>query len=322
MLWRLALDGLPGRSKLPRPIDPGAERVKRLLGLISVIGIGVLAGGVAAALYLSIGDSPDSVDVEQRMNRTADSPTTLNRPPSAASSEAEKELVELRRALDESVRERGLLDARVARLELQLLELADRFQSAVEGALPAPGQESDSSHEDRAAASISSEPHAMEAYAAVGLDPSHAREIERIIARMQMDALYLKDQAIREGWFESERYRQERNLIESKTETLRSEIGSDSYDRYLFASGQNNRVRIESLIDESPADVAGLLPGDVIVRYGEQRVLSFRDINTATSQGVSGALERIEIQRRGTSHHLYVPRGPLGVRLVGFREAP
>ena len=103
-----------------------------------------------------------------------------------------------------------------------------------------------------------------------------------------MERLYLRDQAIREGWMDTDQYRERLQQLEFARGELRVELGDDAFDRYLYASDRPNRVRVQSLIDGSPAAAAGLRPGDVILSYGEQRILLFGDLTQMTRSCYSG----------------------------------
>ena len=74
----------------------------------------------------------------------------------------------------------------------------------------------------------------------------------------ELDRLELRDMAIREGWFGDERYRDEVGRLEGRRPDLRTEVDDDVYDRYLFAVGEDNRVRVRSAIPGSPAEAAGV----------------------------------------------------------------
>lgn len=140
--------------------------------------------------------------------------------------------------------------------------------------------------------------------------------------QLELDRLDLRDLAIREGWFGSDRYRDELDRIAEDTFDLRAEIGEGFYDRYLFEAGKDNRVEIASIIPGSAAEEVGLEPGDLVESYGEARVFTFRDLRTATSEGERGELVPVRIRRDGGFVDAWVPRGPLGVRLDRARARP
>jgi hypothetical protein len=139
----------------------------------------------------------------------------------------------------------------------------------------------------------------------------------------ELDRLELRDQAVREGWFGSERYREEAARLEADKPDLRSEVGDDAYDRYLFAAGEDNRVKVNSTISGSPAEAAGLRAGDLIETYDGGRIFSFSGLRDATSDGERGELVPVDIRRPdGSRVQAWLPRGPLGVRLDMSRADP
>jgi membrane-associated protease RseP (regulator of RpoE activity) len=142
-------------------------------------------------------------------------------------------------------------------------------------------------------------------------------------AQFELDRLETRDLAMREGWFGTERYREEISRLESDRPNLRAEVGDEAYDRYLYASGEENRVRVVSIIPGSAAEAAGLMPGDVIESYDEGRVFSFSELRSATSEGERGELVPVEVTREdGSRSEAWLPRGPLGVRLDLTRLDP
>jgi predicted metalloprotease with PDZ domain len=55
---------------------------------------------------------------------------------------------------------------------------------------------------------------------------------------------------------------------------LRAEIGDAEYEMYLQANNRPTSVNISSVMASSPAENAGLRPGDEIVSYDGRRVFS------------------------------------------------
>jgi S1-C subfamily serine protease len=92
----------------------------------------------------------------------------------------------------------------------------------------------------------------------------------------------------------------------------------------LYSTGHPNRVAVREVISGSAGDSAGLLRGDVIVRYGDQLVLSPGELRDATTQGRAGELVELEVQREGESAPLriFVPRGPIGITLAPTAVQP
>jgi membrane-associated protease RseP (regulator of RpoE activity) len=141
-------------------------------------------------------------------------------------------------------------------------------------------------------------------------------------AQVSLDRLDLRDQAIREGWLNTDRYREELRKINQERVSVRDEIGVDSFDRYLFETGQDNRVLVDSIIPGSAGEESGMLPGDVIENYGEQKVFNFRDLRGATSDGERGELVPVVVRRGGQRLELWLPRGPIGIGLDATRVDP
>ena len=141
-------------------------------------------------------------------------------------------------------------------------------------------------------------------------------------AQVSLERLDLRDQAVREGWLNTDRYREELRKINEQRVSVRDEIGVDAYDRYLFETGQDNRVLVDSVIPGSAGEDSGMLPGDVIERYGDQPVYDFGDLRTATSDGARGELVPVTVRRGNQLVELVLPRGPIGIGLDATRVEP
>jgi PDZ domain-containing protein len=160
------------------------------------------------------------------------------------------------------------------------------------------------------------------ALVAAGVDATTATEIRRRRDELSLSEIYLRDQATREGWLDTPRFTAEMAEIERQRTSVRDEIGDEAYDRYLAALDQPNRVAVDEVMLESPAAVAGLQAGDVVLRYGESRIFSPNDLITATRGGTAGENVRVEVLRQGQRFDIEVPRGPLGVMIGAARGAP
>jgi S1-C subfamily serine protease len=95
-----------------------------------------------------------------------------------------------------------------------------------------------------------------------------------------------------------------------------------TYDRYLAARGEANRVRVEEVMTASAAADAGLQAGDLVLRYGDTRIFAPNELVHETRTGTAGELVRLEVIRQGQRLLLDVPRGPLGLRIAASLEAP
>ena len=155
-----------------------------------------------------------------------------------------------------------------------------------------------------------------------GLDEYQANKIRDVYENVEMERLYLRDKAIREGWVGDERYRQEREQLDARLDSLRDELSDKEYDAYLFATGRPNRVIIESTLSTSPARDAGIKTGDNVIRYNNIRVYTWADLRDATTQCTTESMVEVELERNGQRQRVFVPCGPLGVRLDNTSVKP
>jgi S1-C subfamily serine protease len=128
-----------------------------------------------------------------------------------------------------------------------------------------------------------------------------------------MGQIELDDRARREGWVNTPRYVQESQDLSTGAAVIRNALGDELYDRYLFASGLPNRIAVGSVIETSPAEKAGFLRGDVVVRYGGEKVYSTQQLVNLRSSGEGGEPVTVEILRNGQLLQLTMPRGPMGM---------
>jgi membrane-associated protease RseP (regulator of RpoE activity) len=135
-------------------------------------------------------------------------------------------------------------------------------------------------------------------------------------------ALYLD--SLESEWARRREIYMSRDREPGPTEQLREELGDSGYDRYLYASGRPNRVRLHQVLPGSTAEQAGLARGDIVLSYGGERVFSFEDLRRSTYQGEPGDSVIVEVRRSdGGIAQLLMQRGPLGLSgYRGWREAP
>lgn len=155
-----------------------------------------------------------------------------------------------------------------------------------------------------------------------GLDDRTARALKGKVDDLAMQRLYLRDQAMREGWLGDQRYREESQRLFAAQNGLRSEFGDNAYEAYLYASGRPNRVQVQNVLDNSPAFEAGLRSGDQILSYNGERTFMTNELRTATQQGTAGEMIPLQVVRNGQTMDIYVPRGPLGIQMTGSSEQP
>jgi hypothetical protein len=160
------------------------------------------------------------------------------------------------------------------------------------------------------------------ALVAAGVDPGLAEDLMFREAQRSLERLSLRDQATREGWIGTEQYREELGRLNADARSLREEIGDGIYDRYLYATGEDNRVAVASVIPGSAAEAAGLQAGDLIESYADERLFRYSELRRKTTEGEYGELVPVRV-RRGTSLiEAWIPRGPLGVTLDSARVEP
>lgn len=222
--------------------------------------------------------------------------------------------------------ERAINDERLAREVLQeelyyvTAELeALRDGELVDEALPGgDGEESAAADEASTAQSRetrrerfarrNSPEYRIERLIEAGFAPGEATWIVQREQELQMEALAERFEAGRSG-DPADFYRSR----VSASEMLRDELGDTSYEQYLAANGRPTAVTVSSVIGSSPAQTAGLQPGDNIVRYDGQRVFSMTDLNMAALEGEAGANIVVDIERDGVAMQIVIPRGPIGI---------
>lgn len=273
------------------------------------LGLALLAGGLVAALTaLRAGDS------------TAPAPA-----PAAGDPRVERlaaDLAELRVELDRERMRRAVLEAEVEDLRGLLGDLSgseEDIAAADPGGIPPAGDPTGGFDRE-----LDIDVGALddERLLAAGFSPAEVRAARERMSELAMARLYLVDRASREGWRHSREFREERAGLRDEWAGLRDEFGEDLYDWVLYSTGRANRVAVREVIDGSPASDAGLLSGDVILRYGESRVFDPRQLRDGTLAGEAGEPTPVEIERDGQTLRVWVPRGPLGVHLAPVKAEP
>lgn len=150
---------------------------------------------------------------------------------------------------------------------------------------------------------------------AAGFSPDRAEWVERRTEELRMDALSARYEAAVQG------RALEPGELPNTDAVLRTELGEADYERYLSALNRPTSVGVGRVLASSPAERAGLLPGDQILSYGGQRVFSVSDLNALTLQGTPGQTVAVDVLRDGQNIQLYLPRGPVGIEGGGVRGA-
>ncbi|MDG2304034.1 MAG: PDZ domain-containing protein [Candidatus Binatia bacterium] len=155
----------------------------------------------------------------------------------------------------------------------------------------------------------------VDALVVAGFDEATVREFKEDADQRELDRLYLRDIASREGWLNSQRFREETEALRVDGPSTRDEYGDEFYDWMLYTTGHQNRVEVADVMGGSAAADVGVQPGDYVISYDGQRIFSPSDLRDATVGGEVGELTPVEIIRNGRRTRLMIPRGPLGVRV-------
>ena len=216
--------------------------------------------------------------------------------------------------LEQEKAARQRLSEQVTRLETTLAAVKQRLQQ-----LDQQDSEDDSVEPDRQATNNLLDTTTL---IAAGFSPDDAAYLSQRWGEQEMASLYLRDQAIREGWIDTPRYSDAVRDLRQGNSSLRDEIDDVTYDQLLFAAGRHNRIAVASVIDSSPAQTLGLQSGDVILSYDGNRIYSGRDLRTATTTGDVDVPVAMQVERDGELIEFYIPRGPIGIRLDSVSVQP
>ena len=162
----------------------------------------------------------------------------------------------------------------------------------------------------------------QQALISVGMDGELMERIEQRVEKQEMQQLYLQNQARREGWYGTSRYFEEQRKADSEDNIYREELGDERYDKFLFETGQNNRVTAYNVLSGSPAEKVGIQANDIVYSYNNKRIFSWDDLTRATAEGDPQQMVRVEVIRDGEPLEFYLKRGPLGIRLGSQKVNP
>ena len=148
----------------------------------------------------------------------------------------------------------------------------------------------------------------MEQFVTGGFTEDRARQILEFEDETRMAALQAEYEAQRNG--ESfDRWEWASNYQAS----LRERLGDADFEKYLTAQGGQASVTVREVIGSSPANRAGLRPGDQILSYDGKRVFGMNDLRSMAFSGDSGEDVVVDIERNGQRMQLVLPRGPMGI---------
>ena len=152
-----------------------------------------------------------------------------------------------------------------------------------------------------------------------GFTEGRARQILELEDEMRMAALQAEYEAQRNG----ESFNRWDRAAEYQA-SLREQLGDADFEKYLTAQGSQASVTVREVIGSSPANRAGLRPGDQILSYDGKRVFGMNDLRSMAFAGDPGEDVIVDIERNGQRMQLVLPRGPLGITGsgggMGFRS--
>lgn len=273
--------------------------ISRNFLLILAVGIGVVIGVVSVS-RLETGES--SVNGSPQPATGA----LIERLEQGESNELDSQQVtevldSLIQILDKEIGERRALEEQLDEVRAAVTEMQQQLDARIDDdALRERQEQNTESLEDR--------------LVAAGFSLQQIETIRRRDAEVGMRWAELEDRARREGWLDTPRYFEEVNKLTTGIDSNRNNLSDDEYDRYLHASGQDNRVVVGEVFGTSAADLAGIQAGDVIRSYGSERVFSLEQLNNLRSTGEVGSPVIVEVVRDGELIQLTIPLGPMGIQ--------
>jgi hypothetical protein len=282
----------------------------------SLVAIGLAIGfGIAVGMMISDdsgtpGATPESPDIGQ--TKPAGDVAMGN---ADASGQADARISELNRLLQDEIRARQALEQELEALSDQVAALDSASEPDTSSqAFEQAGESPDDLRPEQGWFD-------QQALLDSGMDNALVSELKATFEQLEMERLFLRDRAAREGW-DRDKTRSEMDVLESREDELRERLGESAYDAYLYASGQTNRVAVTSVLASAQAGQAGIKSGDHIIRYDSQRIYNWMDLRSATTGGDISDTVQVEVERDGETLEFYLARGPLGIRMDSLRVAP
>jgi hypothetical protein len=275
------------------------------LFIASLIGIGILIGYL---LMSGPGQEQASVGEEGYLAP----PAFRSSPAQAIDAES---FATLRHELQQARQAREQLETRLEALQTRVGELEQARESEAVISTTTASRNSQAETAPLVRASV-------QALIEAGIGEQQAAWIQERLDEIDLQQLYLRDRATREGWLNKPRYHKERREYLNAVTELRDEVGDDVYDRLLYTLGRPNRVAIRDIMQNSSAAQYGLQGGDEIIEYDGQRIFSSNELSSLVTQGGAGVMTLVRVKREGEIHDIYLPRGPLGIRMTTARVAP
>jgi membrane-associated protease RseP (regulator of RpoE activity) len=144
-------------------------------------------------------------------------------------------------------------------------------------------------------------------YVEAGLTPERAQWIMSRESELEMEVLRARYEATQNNASQQEIA----NITASSM--LRKELGDADYAKYLEGQGRPTSINVREVMSNSPAQTAGLQPGDEIVSYNGQRVFDVSELNTLTYETRPGTSVAMQVVRDGQTMQVVVEAGPIGI---------
>ena len=290
----------------PQLSDPMASNLKAMKTPFVLIAL-ALSIGIVIGVIMQSDSSPSELASRQVKSALPANSDTAN--------PMDSDLFELNRLLQSEIKARQALEEKVDALSQQLAAFADipKAQDTAQPDQTGATQATDAEADD--------EWFKEQALIDSGMSSSQANELKVFFEQQELQRLYLRDQSIRQGW-DRQKYRDEIQALTDEEDALEESLGENAFDAYLYASGQSNRIAVSSVLATAPAGAAGIMPGDHILRYDNQRVYSGFELRQATTSGSDDESVAVEVEREGETIEFYLPRGPLGIRMNSVSVAP
>jgi hypothetical protein len=280
--------------------------------------LSLLFGGLAAGFTIALWLQPGLPATVAEAVPAGAAPLTVR--PDAVDAAAAARLAAVEDALDAEIRQRAVLEERVAELAAQVeaFDERPRFTRQAPAAATTSASEPPANmrairareQAERDSVEGQAERRFVERLIAEGFAPDRAEWITRRTEELRMEALQAQYDAERDG----------RPVDPAAgVQRLRAELGDADYERYLKANGRPTHVPVRDVLASSPAERSGLAPGDEIVAYGGKRVFDMRELNALTLEGTPGESVVVDVRRNGQPVQLIMPRGPIGILGGGIR---
>ncbi len=223
---------------------------------------------------------------------------------------AEIELLRARvELLERQLQQRPEAASRVDLLEMEELAAAARSSAAQRSQRRRPNAEEFFTRqmERRERDRIEREQQLQDA----GFDPVTIARIDEIEAAAKLEQLEKNWEAGRKMFENQDAQLFTRDNVARRQ--LETELGSETFERYIEATGGRLNISLVEVIPGSPAAAAGLQLGDRLISYDGNRTTNRMSLQVATYQGQRGEPVLLEFERDGQPMSVTVPRGPLGV---------